>query len=198
MGLEDWAIVGLILLALWTFVPRHLRHAIQSGLGPSIDAAAQEIRGAIRAGGRLLTALAYRGLLGVPIPGSVKDSGIDAPIQPIPGPPQSSEITSSRGADGQTDKTDTAVSTDPRECTALQLDKSKSNLIKILVYNGWNVGDIRAAVKGENGAIGAEVQAARGEGNTSDPDVHITPIAGRMTRREYFPDELDLAYKPPD
>ena len=43
----------------------------------------------------------------------------------------------------------------------LQLDRTKTAIIEVLVYNGWRVGDIRAALKGDNGAIGAEVDAAR-------------------------------------
>lgn len=62
----------------------------------------------------------------------------------------------------QTDDTDRpSVSADDLSAPRLQLDRTKQALIEVMVYNGWNVGEIRAAVKGDNGAIGAEVDAAR-------------------------------------
>src|SRR5690242_16554110 len=43
----------------------------------------------------------------------------------------------------------------------LEVDRSKTAVIEVLVYSGWTTGEIRAVLKGDNGAIGQEVDAAR-------------------------------------
>ena len=43
----------------------------------------------------------------------------------------------------------------------LQLNKTRTAVIEELLTHGWNVGEIRNVVKGDNGAIGAEIDAAR-------------------------------------
>lgn len=78
----------------------------------------------------------------------------------------SQEVMSRAGhADQQTDQTDRpdrpSVSADDLRVGRLQLDRTKSAVIDVLVYNGWGVGDIRAVLKGDNGATGVEVDAAR-------------------------------------
>jgi hypothetical protein len=40
-------------------------------------------------------------------------------------------------------------------------DRTKTALIELLVYSGWEVGQIRVVLKGDNGALGAEIEAAR-------------------------------------
>lgn len=68
-------------------------------------------------------------------------------------------------AQQQTDQTDNAdrpsVSADQLRVPRLQLDRTKTAVIEVLVYNGWGVGEIRAVLKGDNGATGIEVEAAR-------------------------------------
>lgn len=68
-------------------------------------------------------------------------------------------------AQKQTDQTDRAdrpsVSADTLRVPRLQLDRTKTAVIEVLVYNGWGVGEIRAVLKGDNGATGIEVEAAR-------------------------------------
>lgn len=65
-------------------------------------------------------------------------------------------------ADRQTDRADRpSVSADNLEVPRLQLDRTKATLIEVMVYNGWQVGEIRSMLKGDNGAIGAEIEAAR-------------------------------------
>jgi hypothetical protein len=43
----------------------------------------------------------------------------------------------------------------------LEVDRTKTALIELLVYSGWEVGQIRGVLKGDNGTIGAEIQAAK-------------------------------------
>lgn len=68
-------------------------------------------------------------------------------------------------ADRQTDQTDKAdrpsVSADTLRVSRLQLDRTKTAVIEVLVYNGWSVGEIRAVLKGDSNTFGAEVEAAR-------------------------------------
>jgi hypothetical protein len=73
-------------------------------------------------------------------------------------------------ADGQTDKADSALQSGLSElhkaADYLRVDHNRIALVRVLVEAGWNVGDIRNAVKGDNGTIGEEiriVQATRGE-----------------------------------
>lgn len=61
--------------------------------------------------------------------------------------------------DRQTDRP--SVSEDNLEVPRLQLDKTKAAIIEVLVYNGWQAGEIRSIIKGDNGVIGTEVEAAR-------------------------------------
>lgn len=103
MGLDDWMVTLLILLALWTFVPRPIRRAVRSGLGPSVDAIAQSIRAGVRVLSGWITIAAYRGLLGVPVPGSVRDIEREQESTRPEPPPAKSELTSSgavRGGSG--------------------------------------------------------------------------------------------------
>lgn len=68
MELQDLITIALVLVCAWTFIPRHLRRAFRSGLEPAVIAFAETMRDASRAVGKALTHLAYRGLLGVPVP----------------------------------------------------------------------------------------------------------------------------------
>jgi hypothetical protein len=61
----------------------------------------------------------------------------------------------------QTDTTDSYVSEADLWLDRLEVDRTKTALIELLVYSGWEVGQIRGVIKGDNGTIGAEVQAAK-------------------------------------
>lgn len=61
----------------------------------------------------------------------------------------------------QTDEQTDLVSVADQWLDRLEVDRTKTALIELLVYSGWDVGQIRSAVKGDNGTIGAEVDAAR-------------------------------------
>lgn len=65
---------------------------------------------------------------------------------------------------GQTAQTDTQtdqVSEADRWLDRVELDRSKTALIELLVYSGWDVGQIRSVIKGDNGTLGTEIDAAR-------------------------------------
>lgn len=53
------------------------------------------------------------------------------------------------------------VSAPDQKPPRLQLDKTRTAVIEELLTHGWNVGEIRSVVKGDNGTIGAEIDAAR-------------------------------------
>lgn len=69
--------------------------------------------------------------------------------------------------DEQTEQTDDADSRQTAVCPLydavdrLQLDRTRTALIEVLVLAGWEVGEVRGVVKGDNGKIGDEVAAAR-------------------------------------
>jgi hypothetical protein len=63
-----------------------------------------------------------------------------------------------------------SVSADDLSAPRLQLDRTKQALIEVMVYNGWGAGEIRAVIKGDNGVIGAEVDAARKKLGIEPPD----------------------------
>lgn len=76
-----------------------------------------------------------------------------------------SHSRSSETADEQTDQTDQPdrliVSAIDPWLARLEVDRTKTALIELMVYSGWTTGEIRAVIKGDNGAIGLEVEAAR-------------------------------------
>lgn len=85
--------------------------------------------------------------------------------QPVmsPAPAQTSRQTQT---DAQTDQ----VSEADHWLDRLEVDRTKTALIELLVYSGWEVGQIRTVIKGDNGAIGAEIEAARQRlGITDEP-----------------------------
>lgn len=64
----------------------------------------------------------------------------------------------------------------------LQLDKTKTAVIEVLVYSGWTTGEIRSVIKGDNGAIGAEVEAARVRLGIDQPERVLKVRDGRSER----------------
>lgn len=52
---------------------------------------------------------------------------------------------------------------------ALCTDRTRGAVIRVLVLAGWEVGQIRAVLKGDNGTIGAEVATARAALGTAAP-----------------------------
>lgn len=56
---------------------------------------------------------------------------------------------------------------------------SRMALVQALVAAGWKTGEIRAQLKGDTGAIGDQVRAARIALGMADEEVPRTPLAGR-------------------
>lgn len=52
----------------------------------------------------------------------------------------------------------------------MKLDRTKAPLIELMVYNGWTTAEVRAVLKGENAAIGTEVDATRKRLGIVPPD----------------------------
>jgi hypothetical protein len=77
-------------------------------------------------------------------------------------------------ADERTERTDGAdepsVSLVNQLLSRLEVDRTKAAVIELLVYSDWTTAEIRAVLKGENAAIGAEVDAARKRLGISPPD----------------------------
>jgi hypothetical protein len=63
----------------------------------------------------------------------------------------------------QTAQTDrqTSVSVADQWLDRLEVDRTRAALIELLVYSDWSLSEIRSIIKGDNGTIGAEVEAAR-------------------------------------
>jgi hypothetical protein len=90
----DWGDVLLIALvswALWTFIPRHIRRALRSGVSPAVVALSEAVLDMVSIAGKVLTHLAYKLLIGnVPMSSSVRD---EEEIEPEPEPPRSDEFS---------------------------------------------------------------------------------------------------------
>lgn len=80
----------------------------------------------------------------------------------------------------------------------LQLDRTKTTVIELLVYSGWDVGEIRAVLKGDSGTLGTEIKAARQRLDREDspPASYRTPIVGRPTNARFEADS-DHPYEAP-
>lgn len=84
----------------------------------------------------------------------------------------------------QTDRdrpeTDRVSAVDPIRAV-LELDRTKKAAVKAFVLAGWSVGEIRSVLKGDNGAIGAEVEQARQELNAPEPPPRTLLVDGKRT-----------------
>lgn len=96
-------------------------------------------------------------------------------------------------ANGQTDEAPDA----DRWLEQVGVDRTRTMLIRLLVYKGWGVGEIRNAIKGDSTAIGLEVEAVRKQFGMAPTAPYVTPIAGRPTDQKYYPKEPELEFQPP-
>lgn len=87
--------------------------------------------------------------------------------------------------DEQTDRQTDEVSATDRWTRRLEVDRSKTALIELMVYTGWTVGEIRAVIKGDNGAIGLEIEAARRRLGMAPTEGYRTPVANRSTDAKF-------------
>jgi hypothetical protein len=85
MDLQDLITIALVLACVWTFIPRHLRRALRSGLEPAVITLADVVRDVSRVAGKALTHAAYRGLLGEPVPEAitVKSKEVEEKIEDV-------------------------------------------------------------------------------------------------------------------
>lgn len=116
----------------------------------------------------------------------------DAPIILSSSPPRlASETAPSVQTDGQTRGDRTMI---PMPTTAQMLDSCR-----VLRQAGLTRDQARAALK----ALGLPLdnnlwsQAAPPAAPTDDDQLIVTPFAGRVTRREYYPDDPGLVYQEP-
>jgi hypothetical protein len=89
----------------------------------------------------------------------------------------SQEVMSHQDDDDYADKADRladrpSVSADNLEVPRLQLDRTRAAVIEELLTHGWTVADLRreGILRGDNGAIGAEIDAARKRLGIAPPD----------------------------
>ena len=80
-----------------------------------------------------------------------------------------SPVRPQTAADEQTDRQTDLVSEADQWLDRIEVDRTKTALIELLVYSGWEVGQIRGVLKGDNGAIGTEIEAAKIRLGMTDP-----------------------------
>jgi len=80
-----------------------------------------------------------------------------------------SRINAQTTQTAQTDKQTDYVSEADLWLDRLEVDRTKTALIELLVYSGWEVGQIRGVIKGDNGAIGTEIEAAKKRLGMTEP-----------------------------
>lgn len=71
--------------------------------------------------------------------------------------PETAQTARTERTDARTDQ----VSEADRWLGRLEVDRTKTALIELLVYSGWEVAQIRSVLKGENAALGTEIEAAK-------------------------------------
>lgn len=156
--------MAVIVLTLWTLIPRVVRQALREGAGPLVHALAEGVRAVARpAWAACYVALCrlYR----------VKD--FEAPrARPAP-------AAEPAPADRQTDRLADALlsaQTTPNDAAgALRLDRTRKAVIAVLVDSGWSVSEIRAVLKGDNTALSAEIA----EATNHRAEQYTTPVAKR-------------------
>lgn len=155
--LGDLFTLALIGLAIWYCMPKAARAAIANrALGPAVSIVAE----GIRTGARAVERHVYRLITGRPYP--VRG---EKPLTAGEHVPERTRLVMSESpakpqTDRQTDR-DRPVSVAADDLTALRLDRTRAGVVKALVAAGWSASEIRGVVKGDNGDIGREVQAAR-------------------------------------
>lgn len=70
----------------------------------------------------------------------------------------------------QTDEADQAVCEADPWIERMELDRTRGTIIELMVYTGWSTSQVRAVLKGDSGAIGTEVEAARQKLGIMAPD----------------------------
>lgn len=112
----------------------------------------------------------------------VKDNRITAPADPV----IMSRAEAQTAQTGQTDTQTDELSVEDRWLDRLEVDRTKTALIELLVYSGWDVSQIRSVVKGDNGTLGTEVEAARQRLGMPANAPYKTPVAERPADPRLF------------
>jgi len=102
------------------------------------------------------------------------------------------------GRPQQTDKTDgqtDPVSAADQWVERLELDRTKTTLIELLVYSGWDASQVRAVLKGDNGALGAEVEAARKRLGIEPPPPRMIAVRDNGAPPRNIPMDSDYPYQ---
>lgn len=97
----------------------------------------------------------------------------------------------------QTDEPDRRVSVDNPLVERIRVDKTKTALIELLVYSGWDTSQVRSVLKGDNGALGVEVEMAQKRLGITPPALHVTPIVGRPTSAKFDVTDPEYPYRAP-
>lgn len=100
--------------------------------------------------------------------------------------PQTEPDEDRRGSDGR-------VSAASQWMERVRVDRTKTAWLELMVYSGYTVPEIRAILKGDNGVLGTEIEAARKRLGIDPPAQHVTPIVGRPTNAQF---DADYPYKP--
>jgi len=84
--------------------------------------------------------------------------------------PVMSSVTAQTDRQTETDDQTDLVSEADMWLDRIELDRTRTAVIELLVYSGWTTSQVRAILKGDTGTIGTEVEAARGRlGITAEP-----------------------------
>lgn len=111
-----------------------------------------------------------------------------------PAQPQTEQTAQTDGADRRADGT---ASGHDQLWRDFLLDRTRARLIAVMVDSQLSVAEIRGLLKGDNGAIGNEAEAARTRLGLTPPEAYRTPIAGRPTNAAFYEADPELAYQPP-
>lgn len=98
----------------------------------------------------------------------------------------------------QTDDRQTSAAVTHPAITRLQLDRTKSAVMELLLYSGWTLTDARREniFRGDNNVISDEWDAARARLGMAPAQPYRTPIVGRSTSARFETDP-DYPYAPP-
>lgn len=98
--------------------------------------------------------------------GVIRDEEVVNTSRPVMSPPTKPVV-----ADERTDEADgPSVSALLTSIGKMELDRTRAPIIELMVYSGWTTAEIRAVLKGENAALGAEVEATRKRLGVVTPD----------------------------
>lgn len=71
--------------------------------------------------------------------------------------PAPSQTTPDQQTDSQTDH----VSAADQWLDRIEVDRTRTAIIELMVYSGWATGEIRSILKGDNNVLGPEIEAAK-------------------------------------